>query len=159
MLTLQSYSPTMKFREALLSDIPQLMKIRLSVKENILTRPEMVTEKICEEFLTGRGKGWVCEIDEEVVGFSIVDLKDKNVWALFIDFKYEKKGIGKHLLELLLDWYFQQTKDTIWLGTDANTRAENFYRMQGWYEAGLSGTKEIKFEMSYADWVAKKVHH
>ena len=52
----------------------------------------------------------------------------------------------------MIDWYFEKTKDAIWLGTAFNTRAEAFYRMQGWKEIGTHGSKEIKFEMSYDEW-------
>jgi len=54
----------------------------------------------------------------------------------------------------MLDWYFLQTNETVWLSTGFNTRAETFYRMQGWREVGLYGTKETKFEMSSEDWKA-----
>lgn len=56
----------------------------------------------------------------------------------------------------MLDWYFEQTNHPIWLGTGFNTKAETFYRMQGWTEVGLHGTKETKFEMTAEDWFAKK---
>jgi hypothetical protein len=52
----------------------------------------------------------------------------------------------------MIDWYFQQTKTTIWLGTDPGSRAETFYRMQGWIEVGKHGANEIKFEMTYNTW-------
>ena len=52
----------------------------------------------------------------------------------------------------MLDWYFDQTKEKVWLGTSPNSRAENFYRLNGWKEVGMNGTKEIKFEMSFEDW-------
>ncbi|WP_435523381.1 GNAT family N-acetyltransferase [Chryseobacterium indoltheticum] len=84
--------------------------VRNSVKENTLSNPNLVTDKDCEEFITERGKGWVCEIDGKITGFSIVDLKDNNIWALFVDPDYEKKGIGKKLHDIMLDWYFSQTK-------------------------------------------------
>ena len=56
----------------------------------------------------------------------------------------------------MLDWYFTQTQDKIWLGTSPNTRAENFYRKSGWIEAGIHGKGEIKFEMTYNDWIQNK---
>jgi len=56
----------------------------------------------------------------------------------------------------MLDWYFQQTKQTVWLGTSANTRAEVFYRKSGWMEVGTHGVGEIKFEMNYNDWAHKR---
>jgi len=52
----------------------------------------------------------------------------------------------------MLDWYFSQTKEKIWLSTDPVSRAEQFYRMNGWVEAGIHGKREIKFEMSFEDW-------
>ena len=52
-----------------------------------------------------------------------------------------------------MDWYFAQTKEKVWLGTAFNTRAADFYRKAGWTEAGLHGTKEIKFEMNYEMWM------
>ncbi len=53
----------MIFREAQVNDIHQMQIVRHSVKENILSNPALVTDKDCEEFITVRGKGWVCEIN------------------------------------------------------------------------------------------------
>lgn len=143
----------MTIREAKTSDIKPIQVIRNSVTENVLSNPDLVTDKDCEEFITVRGKGWVCEIDKHIVGFAIADLKENNVWALFLHPAFEKRGIGQQLHNTMLNWYFSQTKKTIWLGTAFNTRAERFYRMAGWEEVGLHGTKEIKFEMRYEAWL------
>lgn len=148
----------MIFREAKVSDIPQIQVVRHSVRENVLSDPALVTDKDCEEFLTVRGKGWVCVIEGTVVGFSIVDIKDKNIWALFVNPGYEAKGIGKRLHKEMLDWYFKQTKEKIWLGTSPSTKAEKFYRMNGWKEVGIHGKGEIKFEMSFEDWETKTLN-
>ena len=142
----------MIFREAEIKDIPQIQVVRHSVKENVLSDPSLVTDKDCEDYLTVRGKGWVCELDGRVVGFSIADLQENNIWALFVDPNYEGKGIGRRLHEEMLDWYFTRTKEKVWLGTSPNTKAEKFYRNQGWKEVGTHGKGEIKFEMSYEDW-------
>lgn len=146
----------MIIREARIEDIPQIQVVRNSVKENTLSNPDLVTDKDCEEFITERGKGWVCEIDGKITGFSIVDLKDNNIWALFVDPDFEKKGIGKKLHDVMLDWYFTQTKENVWLGTSPNTRAELFYRKSGWNEIGIHGKNEIKFEMTFENWTNKK---
>ncbi|NCD70784.1 GNAT family N-acetyltransferase [Mucilaginibacter agri] len=143
----------MIYREAQIVDIPQISEVRLSVKENVLSNPALITYDDYVEFLTIRGKGWVCEVYKRIVGFSVTDLKDHNVWALFVLPDYAEKGIGKQLHCLMLDWYFSQTTMPIWLGTGFNTKAETFYRKQGWVEIGTHGTKEIKFEMSYENWV------
>jgi len=74
----------MIFREATIHDIDGIMAVRFSVLENVLRTPGLVTEKDCEEYLTQRGKGWVCAIEHRVVGFSIADLQENNIWALFV---------------------------------------------------------------------------
>lgn len=143
----------MIIREALVSDIKQIQVVRNAVKENMLSNPALVSDADCEEFITVRGKGWVCEIEGGIVGFSIADLKDNNIWALFVQPGFDKQGVGRQLHDVMLDWYFAQTRDTVWLGTAPNTRAELFYRKSGWTEIGMHG-KEIKFEMSFKNWAA-----
>ena len=142
----------MLFREAGITDIPQIQVVRNSVNENMLSNSALVTDNDCENYLVNRGKGWVCEIDGRIVGFAIADLLDHNVWALFLQPGFDKKGIGRKLHDDMLDWYFSQTDSTVWLSTAANTRAEKFYRKAGWKEVGMHGKGEIKFEMSKADW-------
>jgi GNAT superfamily N-acetyltransferase len=144
----------MLIREAETADIKQIQLVRNSVTENTLSDPNLVTDEDCTEFITVRGKGWVCEIDQEIVGFAIADLKENNIWALFADPEFERKGIGQVLHKTMPDWYFTQTKEKVWPGTAFNTRAETFYRKARWTEAGTHGTTEIKFEMTYNDWTA-----
>jgi GNAT superfamily N-acetyltransferase len=139
-------------REASIADIPQLQVIRHAVKENILSDPALVTDEDCKDFITNRGKGWVAETENKIIGFSIVDIQENNVWALFVHPDYEGMGAGKQLHNIMLDWYFTQTKETLWLGTEPNTKAEKFYRKCGWKEVGLHGKGEIKFEMHFEEW-------
>ena len=143
----------MLFRDARLDDIRQMQVVRNAVKENMLSDPGLVSDSDCEEYITVRGKGWVCEVEGTVVGFAIADLKENNIWALFVSPEFEQKGIGKKLQDMMLDWYFSQTKATVWLGTAPGTRAETFYRKSGWTEVGIHGKGEIKFEMTYTDWM------
>ena len=141
----------MNFRQAIPEDIPQIQIVRNSVKENQLSNPNLIPDDLVEEFITKRGKGFVCEKDDKIVGFSIVDFVENNVWALFLLPDFEGKRIGKKLHQLMLDEYFSKTKETIWLSTEANSRAEIFYKKQGWKNAGFHGN-EVKFEMSFEDW-------
>jgi GNAT superfamily N-acetyltransferase len=142
----------MIFREATVADIPQIQIVRHAVKENVLSDPSLVTDADCKEFITRRGKGWVCVIENVIIGFAIADLQDDNIWALFVTPEYEGKGIGKKLQRMMLDWYFAQGKQSVWLGTSPNTRAETFYLKTGWKENGLRSNGEIKFEMGIDDW-------
>ncbi|MEO6838797.1 MAG: GNAT family N-acetyltransferase [Ginsengibacter sp.] len=146
----------MIIREAGIDDINQIQRVRNSVTENMLSDPNLVTDKDCEEFIMVRGKGWVCEIDNQIVGFSIADMKDNNIWALFLQPEFENLGIGRKLHDVMLDWYFTQTKNNVWLGTSPNTRAEIFYRKSGWTQIGTHGKGEIKFEMTFDHWTRIK---
>lgn len=146
----------MNLREATIEDIPQLMVVRLSVKENTLSNPDLVPFEAYVEFLTQRGKGWICEIDSKIVGFSVVDMRENNIWALFIHPDFEKKGIGKQLHHTMLNWYFEQTNKPVWLGTEPNSRADAFYRKAGWIAIGMNGGNEIKFEMKLENWLSNK---
>lgn len=142
----------MNFRTASVSDIPMIQFVRHAVLENRLSDPGLVTDNDVEEYITERGKGWVCETEGRVVAFSIVSVKDKNVWALFVQPGYDKKGIGKKLHNEMLDWYFTQTNETLWLSTAPGTRAEQFYLMMGWEQTGITKSGEIKFEMTADQW-------
>lgn len=147
----------MDFREAVVEDIEQIQVVRNAVKENMLSNPALVSDADAKEFITNRGKGWVCEVNNSIVGFAIADLKENNIWALFIHPDYEGKGIGKHLHTLMLDWYFRVSNNKVWLGTSPNTRAEKFYRKIGWKEVGKHGDLEIKFELTISEW--KKIRN
>jgi GNAT superfamily N-acetyltransferase len=118
----------------------------------------MITPAEYDDFMTHRGNGWVCEIDNAIVGFAIVDLTDNNVWALFVQPGYEKKGIGKELQRLMINWYFNNTNKTIWLGTAPNSRAEEFYRQSGWSQTGVRPNGEVRFEMTADAWKKNPVH-
>lgn len=146
----------MIYREANTNDIKQIQVVRNAVKENMLSNPGLVTDRDCVEYLTLRGKGWVCETDGIIVGFAIADLIDNNIWALFVHPDHEAKGIGKVLHNTMLNWYFDQQKEMVWLGTAPGTRAEKFYRMQGWKEVGMHGKGEVKFEMQKTAWEEQK---
>ena len=142
----------MNFRIAEPADIKQMQIVRHLVKENTLSNPDLVPDKDVLFYITEKGKGWVCEVDNQIVGFSIVDLRDKSVWALFVDPKFAEKGIGKELHRLMINWYFEQTKEKVVLGTAPNTRAEQFYQLQGWSRVGTYPNGEVKFELNYYDW-------
>lgn len=142
----------MIYREATTADIPEIMRVRFSVKENVLSNPSLVTDADCEDYINRRGKGWVCEIENRIVAFAIADLHDHNIWALFVEPGYDGRGIGKRLHDDMLDWYFSQANHRVWLSTSPGTRAEQFYRKAGWTQTGITKSGEIKFEMSADEW-------
>jgi GNAT superfamily N-acetyltransferase len=119
----------------------------MAVKENVLNNPALVTEADCRKFLTSEGKGWLFETENAIAGFAIIDFKTNNIWALFVDPAFEKKGIVRILHDAMLDWHFANSSENLWLSTAPGTRAEKFYRSAGWKETGMTSSGEIRFEM------------
>jgi len=69
----------MIIRPAEIDDVKQIQIVRNSVTENTLADPNLVTDEDCINFITVKGKGWVCEMDNQIVGFAIVDLLNHNI--------------------------------------------------------------------------------
>jgi len=133
------------FREAKIEDIPAVSEIRLSVTENVLSDPRKVTPEIVALYISVSGKGWLCEVNGEVVGFSIASLKDASIWALFVKPGYEGKGIGTTLLKLATAWLFDMGASSISLSTGANTRADKVYERQGWTRGDVNSDGEVSY--------------
>jgi GNAT superfamily N-acetyltransferase len=142
----------MTIREATINDIDNYMKVRMAVTENVLNNPALITKQDNIDYLTKHGKGWVCEINNTIVGFAIVSVVHHNVWALFVQPGFEKQNIGTTLHKIMVDWYFAQTTETLWLSTEQNTKAEKFYINRGWIATGMHSSDEVKFEMTFANW-------
>lgn len=142
----------MIYRIATIHDIEQIQVVRNSVRENKLSNPSRVTDRDCENYINRKGRGWVCESGGRVIGFAIADLQDHNIWALFVRPEYEGIGIGRKLHQIMLEWYFSITNETVWLSTAPGTRAERFYRKAGWEEKGNHGINELRFEMTKSTW-------
>ena len=82
----------MILREAQTSGTKQIQVVRHSVKENVLFDPASVSDEDCKDYLTVRGKGWVCEVNNQILGFAIADLRNHNISALFIRPENERTG-------------------------------------------------------------------
>jgi len=133
------------FREAKVEDIPALSEIRLSVTATVLSDPRKVTPEMFTAYLSASGKGWLCEVDGRVVGFSVASLRDASIWALFVRPGYEGRGIGTRLLELATGWLFEMGASRISLSTDANTRADRVYESQGWKRGEIKTDGEVSY--------------
>ena len=134
------------FREAQQTDIPQMKFIRDNVTENTLVTIQINAPEY-EKAMFEDGKAWVCLNDTAVIGFSCGRLKQEDVWALFIDQRYEGQGIGHELMQLLENWMFANGCREISLTTSPGTRAEHLYRRRGWQDMGSLPSKERKFRL------------
>lgn len=133
-------------RKARSTDIPRLVQIRSAVRENILSDPSRVTMADYRWFIDN-STIWTWVEDEQIVGFAAGDPRDGTIWALFVDPSREGRGIAQVLLPLACSTLRQAGHKTVTLGTDPGTRAERFYRRNGWVPVGHKANGEILFRL------------
>jgi GNAT superfamily N-acetyltransferase len=138
---------TTLLRQADVSDIEAMHRIRLSVRENALSDPRRVQPADYRP-LVEQGGAFVCEREGNIVAFGVADALRRNIWALFVEPGREGDGMGRRLLDAMTAWLFAQSPEPIWLTTGAATRAERFYRAAGWHEAAREPNGELRFELS-----------
>lgn len=137
----------MIFREADVGDIPSLSEVRLSVTENALSDPQRITPEMYADYLSVSGKGWLCEVNGQVVGFSVASLGDASIWALFVKPGFEGRGIGTRLLGLATGWLFHMGASSVSLSTGAGTRADRLYQRQGWKRGEIRPGGEVDYRL------------
>ena len=141
----------MPIRLATVHDIDSMHAVRLAVRENALSNENLVRPEHYRAMLQESGRGWVYEESDKVVAFGIADQAHRNIWALFVAPGFEGQGIGSELLEVMVKWLFEQSREPVWLTTGRNTRAEHFYSAAGWRAVGSAADGEIRFELSAGD--------
>lgn len=142
---------TLQYRVATLADIDAMSAIRLAVTENVLSDPSRITRAMYDHFLVQHGRGWVCERGGAIIGFSIASAADDIIWALFVQPGYEGLGAGAALLRLATDWLFERGASCVTLSTSANTRADRFYRAQGWERGEMKDDVEVVYRLRRAE--------
>jgi GNAT superfamily N-acetyltransferase len=139
-------------RVARRDDVAAIQCVRASVRENKLVS-RVISDAEVIEHLESLGRGWVVEVEGQVVAFAIGRVHDGNIWALFVDPAFEKRGFGRRLHDEMLAWMFAQGVASLWLTTEPGTRAEGFYRAAGWRDCGLVDRgSERRFEREAAGW-------
>ncbi|MCK6429192.1 MAG: GNAT family N-acetyltransferase [Burkholderiaceae bacterium] len=133
-------------RQARRTDIAAIQRVRRAVRENRLTS-SVITDGDVQRAIEATGRGWVIDIDGEVVAFAIGNATDGNVWALFVDPVHERRGYGRQLHDAMIAWLWSRGLRKLWLTTEPGTRAEHFYIAAGWRHAGVTAHGEIRFEL------------
>lgn len=140
-------SVTKLVRQALAADAAGMHRVRMSVQENRLVSMKL-SERDYVVAVETSGRGWVVEVDGNIVAFAIGDATNGSIWALFVEPGQEGKGYGRQLHDIMVAWLWEQGHDRLWLSTDSGTRAERFYSTAGWQRVGVTDGGEIRFELA-----------
>jgi GNAT superfamily N-acetyltransferase len=133
----------LNFREIKKADLSSIFMVRVSTRENAYTMKELedlgITEESVSVMLGNTHRGWLCEADDQIIGFAIGNRKNGEMWVIAIIPEYEKNGIGAKLLNRVEGWLWDEGWDEIWLTTDMNPllRAYGFYKKKGWMDKGV----------------------
>ena len=128
----------MSIREITEDDIPALFVVRVATHENQLSREQLaalnITEETVKARLRGTFKGWLCEVNAQVVGFAMGDRATGELWVIALLPEYIGQGIGSVLLRRVEDWLEANGCARLWLTTDVDPslKAYRFYRQHGW---------------------------
>jgi GNAT superfamily N-acetyltransferase len=142
-----SNSPKAKimfFREAKSQDIEKMHAVQMAVEEDKaapLPGPQDYRQ------LLAKGKGWVCEVDGDILGFALADLPEARVCALLVLPGLEGDFISRMLHDLMTSWCFARGVPRLTLSTTPNTRAEQFYLKAGWVKTGIADNGKIHLEL------------
>ena len=103
-LRLRGHLGVMNFvvRPACFADVPDMHRVRNSVRENRLSDAERVSERSYLPYIEA-GAAWVVELKETIAAFAVLDSPAKSVWALFVDPDAEGQGIGRALHEAVVE--------------------------------------------------------
>ena len=137
---------TWAFRQAARADIAAIHAVRMSVRENQLTR-SVISERDYVDHLETLRRGWVIEVAGQIVAVVVGNARNGNIWGLFVNPDFERRGFGRRLLDTAVEWLWSQGLTRLWLTTAPGTRAQGFYEAGGWTHGGVTEHGEIRFEL------------
>jgi GNAT superfamily N-acetyltransferase len=139
---------SINIRPAEIADIPAIFHVRTSVVVNLMTETELATIGITRQSIesmleAGEARAWCAEVENEVVGFSLAFRSERELAALFVLPRYEKRGFGSALLDQAVNWLESHGREPIRLVTDRETPAYRFYKTRGWVDLGYGPEDEV----------------
>lgn len=135
-------------RKATSVDRPRISEVRLAVRENQLSATSVSKVEATSDWIFDNATFWVWEEAGAVQGFSVADPRDGTIFGLFIHPDYEGRGLGRALLPRACEDLRAAGFAAAMLTTGPGTRAERFYRENGWEETGRQADGEIIFRKS-----------
>jgi GNAT superfamily N-acetyltransferase len=126
-------------RKARVEDLPEITRIRTSVRENHMSIEDLASRGITPEttaarMTSGELGSWVATLNDQIAAFAFADRTNGNLWALFTDPAHEGKGCGGALLSECETWLRDYGFDHAILDTAQHSKAVMFYAKRGWVE-------------------------
>lgn len=129
----------LSFREAKSTDLNRCATIRGLTRDNAIGIETLVAIGVTDEnwapkLENGIYFGFVAEDQDKVVAFCIGDTQTGEVLVLAVLPGYERSGVGRKLLSLIVDKLLSNGFSELWLAAspDPKIRAHGFYRHLGW---------------------------
>ncbi len=136
-------------RLATKEDISQMFRVRFAVRENRLATGIVISDEDVRCAIEDTGRGWVIEMDKEIVGFGIADAVTRSIWALFVHPAVEGQGYGQRLYREMVSWLGLKGTEALWLTTQPGTRAQMFYERLGWRVVGPAEDGQVRLELPH----------
>lgn len=132
---------TIKYRQATPEDSANCIAIR--TRENAFSEEQLkqlgiTTETWAEGVSRGQFHGYVYLIDNEIIGYCFADSDSAEIIVLALLPDYEEQGIGKTLLQMVVEDFKARGFNKLLLSCSKNphTRSYGFYRHLGWTSTG-----------------------
>jgi GNAT superfamily N-acetyltransferase len=133
----------MQFRPASPLDSLECVRIRGLTRENAVSEQRLAAlgitaESWANDTRTGELQGFVCMVGTEMAGYCYGASKTGEVVVLALQPAYEKLGIGRKLLSLVVAQLQSLGHARLFLGCspDPAVRSHGFYRPLGWQSTG-----------------------
>ncbi|WP_271408098.1 GNAT family N-acetyltransferase [Pseudomonas sp. Q1-7] len=134
---------TRTFRKAVPTDAPTCIDIRARTRENAFSEEELralgiTVDTWSEGIRDGSSPGYVCCVDDQMIGYCFGDRDTGEIVVLALLPEFEGQGIGRALLQRVVDDFRAAGFQRLFLGcsADAAVRSYGFYRHLGWVSTG-----------------------
>lgn len=136
----------MFFREAKSHDLENMYAVRLAVEQHKESTSHLTGPEDYRRLLE-TGKGWVCEVGGDLLGFAMVDFQQARVETLLVRPGLDGDFIYRMLHDMMTSWCFAHGLPKLTLTGFPPARTEQFYLRAGWVKTGTSPTGESTFEL------------
>ncbi len=133
----------LQFRPALPDDIAACVDLRGRTRENPVPAERLASVGITvqswsDDVRSDSLPGYVCTDEGTLAGYCFGDKATGEVVVLALLPAYEGRGIGRRLLDLVVDRLSAEGHRRLYLGcsSDPATRSHGFYRYLGWRSSG-----------------------